>query len=94
MKEMNNNDFCKEILEFRSETRQILADIRQDIKELKEERIRQSEELWQEIRKIMDTLYNTNKEVEILKAKAGMISGLTAFFVSIIISIISWFIRR
>ncbi|MBT9167520.1 MAG: hypothetical protein DDT19_00858 [Syntrophomonadaceae bacterium] len=89
---MNNEEFIREMLEFKGRTEQALSDIRADIGEVKSEMKDSVERLWIKMDDITVHLHSTNTEIQVIKGKASMIAGLTAFFTSAFITIVGWFV--
>ncbi len=90
---MDNETFINEMMVHKGKVEQSLSDICTDIKEIKAERTRHSDKFWQEITKVTDSLHAINSEVQVMKGKATVLAGLIAFFTSIIIGIVGFFIR-
>lgn len=99
-----NNDFVKEMMEFKGTVQSSLGELCKDIKELKTEREKHSEKFWLKMDVITQSIQDEkneritvdgalNTEIKVMQGKATVLAGLIAFFVSIITGIIGFFIR-
>lgn len=90
----NFDKFVSDMAEFRGNVTSQLESICKDLQRIELDRKEHSGKFWDEMNIFKSSINEINTEVKVIKARAGVIATVTAFFISLIVTVVGWFIKK